>query len=312
MNKIKETHLNRLKMWDASMANHVRYMDSVGQVFDAKFTELRNCPICGSADADFLLYKAGGHYVKCLGCSLVFTNPVFKDDDLKTYYESNHNIQSVVVEEDSAFYNTLYNTGLDVIKQHTTGLRVLDIGCSSGQFLRCASNRGYDVAGIEINEIEAEQARSSCFNVVNDVNELYGNFDAITMWDVLEHIKDGKTFIKSVLNRLNDGGVIFIQTPNVYSLAARIMQGKCNMFDGLEHVNLYGEQSISSLAKLVGMEIKHISTVIAEIPVINNYLDYEDPYTGGFANDKLVLGMNKNEILERKLGYKLQVLLKRN
>ncbi|MFA5023407.1 MAG: class I SAM-dependent methyltransferase [Patescibacteria group bacterium] len=293
------------------MANHIRYMDVGKQVFDAKFTESRNCPICGSSDADFLLYKSGGYYVKCPGCSLIFTNPVFKDDELKAYYESNHNLQSVVVEEDSVFYDTLYNSGLDIIEKHTVGLRVLDIGCSSGQFLKCASKRGHDVVGIELNETEAEQARAACFNVVNDVNELHGCFDAITMWDVLEHIKDGKTFIKSLLNRLNEGGVVFIQTPNVYSLASRIMQCKCNMFDGLEHVNLYGEKAIGALAELVGMEIKHLSTVIAEIPVINNYLNYEDPYTGSFTNDKLVLGINKDEILESKLGYKLQVLLKR-
>lgn len=312
MNKIKETHLNRIKMWDASMDNHIKYMDASGKVFDAKFTESRNCPICGTANADSLLYKAGGYYVKCLDCSLVFADPVFKDDELKLYYESNHNLQSVVVKEDSVFYDAIYNAGLGIIEQHTVGLRILDIGCSSGQFLKCASKRGYDVVGVELNETEAEQARAAGLNVVSDANELDGKFDIITMWDVLEHVKDGKTFIKSLSSRLNDDGVVFIQTPNVYSLAARIMHGKCNMFDGLEHVNLYGEQSIGVLAELVGMKIKHLSTIIAEIPVINNYLSYEDPYTGSFANDKVVLGMNKDEILGRKLGYKLQVLLKRN
>jgi len=91
------------------------------------------------------------------------------------------------------------------------------------------------------------------------------------------------------------------------------LQEHCNMFDGLEHVNLYGEKTITLLAHGCGLEIASMKTVISEIGVINNYLNYEDPYKGGTRNNSYIPNViNEQELHDKLLGYKLQIVLKQS
>ncbi|MCJ8277453.1 MAG: class I SAM-dependent methyltransferase, partial [Bdellovibrionales bacterium] len=136
-------------------------------------------------------------------------------------------------------------------------------------------------------------------------------FDAITLWDVFEHLKSGTHFLDIYRNMLTDEGVLFLQVPNSGSLAAIVMQGQCNMFDGLEHVNLYSPKAMRTLAENANYEILHMETVIPEINVMNNYLNYEHPYTGEQPATNSLMGFITPEVLEEHLlGYKLQVVLK--
>jgi hypothetical protein len=132
------------------------------------------------------------------------------------------------------------------------------------------------------------------------------------MWDVIEHIKDGNKFLKKIKKKLNKGGLLFIQTPNISSLAARVMHEKCNVFDGIEHVNLYSFQTMKILAKKNGFEILNSESVISEIPIISNYLNYTDPYFGENDYKDTILGLiNEKKLHQNKLGYKMQVILKK-
>jgi len=45
---VKELHEKRMKMWNESMKNHAKYIDSETGSFLEKYTEQRNCPICKS------------------------------------------------------------------------------------------------------------------------------------------------------------------------------------------------------------------------------------------------------------------------
>lgn len=59
------------------------------------------------------------------------------------------------------------------------------------------------------------------------------------------------------------------------------------MYDGLEHVNLYGVNTIKQLAKC-DLEVLDLKTVISEIGVINNFLGYENPYLNENAKNKRI------------------------
>ena len=84
------------------------------------------------------------------------------------------------------------------------------------------------------------------------------------------------------------------------------------MFDGLEHTNLYGVESLTKLVENNGLKILDIQSVIPEIGVLNNYLSYSDPYKGSSNNFSSVFGLVSDEqILESLQGYKLQVIIGR-
>jgi len=244
---------------------------------------------------------------------MIYINPVFRDEALRAYYETNHSVQSEVVEEGDSFYKALYNQGLDRIEKKCPPGKLLDIGCSSGVFLDLSKQRNWETFGIELNIQEFTMAQKKGHMIYNKLLEdlrFEIKFNAITLWDVFEHIKEGESYLNMMKNQLAEDGVIFLQIPSSDSLAAKILQEKCNMFDGLEHVNLYGVKTIELLADRCGLAVLDIQSVISEIGVINNYFSYEDPYLGDTDNKREIPNLIGEDDLNKKLmGYKLQVVL---
>ena len=164
-----------------------------------------------------------------------------------------------------------------------------------------------------MNKIESEISRNKGHSVESHLleNASYDErFGIISFWDVFEHIKDGAKTLRLAKELLTDDGVILIQIPSSDSIAARVMQEKCNMFDGLEHVNLYGVNSLRVLVENCKLNILDIKSVIPELGVLNNYLNYEHPYTSAGDNFESVLNLSSDdEVLQSLLGYKLQVVL---
>lgn len=314
---VKELHEKRMKIWDQSMDNHNKYIDSETGLFFKKYTRDRNCPVCNSNNELTIFSKAGGTYVKCSDCDMVYLNPVFTDEAIVEYYQTNHTEQAELVESDTdSFYIDIYNGGLDDIKKNNTTIaNILDIGCSSGTFLDLAAKRDLTTYGVELNRAEFEFVKKKGHKVFNELLEKIEfdtQFDAITMWDVFEHIIDGEFYLKYMKDLLSDNGVIFLQIPSSDSLAAKILQEHCNMYDGLEHVNLYGVETIKQLADKCDLQVLNIKTVISEIGVINNFLSYEDPYLGNTTNKQFIPNLIDEEKLHDTLqGYKIQVILGR-
>jgi SAM-dependent methyltransferase len=313
---VKALHEQRAVLWDQSISAHKKYIDPSTQLFNTKYTEERKCPVCNSDSLLYMFNKEGGVYVKCRDCSMVFLNPVLKDEFLYEFYTSNHTVQAEVVESDLQFYIKLYNLGLDTIANivpDENNLSILDIGCSSGIFLDVATKRNWETYGIELNRKEAELAKKKNHIIYSEIIEKLDinlKFNVITMWDVFEHIKNGETFLKEVIKHLAPGGVIFMQIPSSASLAASIMHENCNMFDGMEHVNLYSYNSLKVLLERCNLEISSIKTVISETGVLNNYLQYENPYTGNIPDTGSILNLiDEQTIHENLLGYKYQVAI---
>lgn len=244
---------------------------------------------------------------------MVYLNPVFRDEELQKYYEQNNTVQASAHESENDFYTQIYKQGLTSIGKFVNQSSVLDIGCSSGLFLDIARKSEWQTCGIELNKAEYKIAHERGHTVWNcSIESLPPNvkFDVITMWDVFEHIKNGPTFLAAIGQKLNANGVVFLQVPNVASLAARILWDKCNMFDGIEHVSLYSPETIKFLADRTGFEILSMTTVIDELKVTKNYMAYQDPYFGNFVESD-DLGFLTHELVHKNLlGYKIQVILR--
>jgi len=309
----KKLHSGRKFMYDAVEATHRKYIGK-NSFYKTKFLEKRSCPLCNSKKKNTLFKKRGGIYRKCKNCELVYLDPVFKDKELSKYYKNLHDAQSIVTKNESNFYKRIYTLGLKAIEKFKKPNRILDVGCSSGYFLDIAKSRGWKTYGIELGSKEAKLAKLNHEVFEKDIQYLdkLKKFDVITMWDVIEHIKNGHIAMQHMRKRLVKNGFIFFQTPNVNSLAARILQEKCNVFDGLEHVNLYDKSTIYKLAKQNGFKVIYYESVISEIPVISNYLNYTNPYHGESKFNDSVLGLIDEKKLHKELlGYKMQTILQK-
>ena len=74
---------------------------------------------------------------------------------------------------------------------------LLDIGCGTGDFINYMKRKGWSVTGVETDQMARELAEKKpdmeVYSSVSD-EKLWGKYDVITMWHVLEHVYDLNTF----------------------------------------------------------------------------------------------------------------------
>ncbi len=214
--------------------------------------EVNSCPLCRNT-AYKIAFKQDIYTGKqCLNCRLVYISPVFSGleeiytDDVSsspsTYYK---------LSEESDLIT--FDKRLDLIEQYVNKGRLMDIGCSVGNFLTAAGKRGWNTAGIEPNPHSAEACRRKNLAVENGFlsEELalkYSrHFDAIYLGDVIEHTENPVHVISLASRMLKPGGILMIVTPDFNSFIARRFQIKPR-----EHILYFNESSLKYAANLAG------------------------------------------------------------
>jgi SAM-dependent methyltransferase len=100
--------------------------------------------------------------------------------------------------------------------------RLLDIGCGIGGFLDFAAAHEFDAYGFDASTAQAEDARlrhprvraATCIaDYESSLNEALLPFDAITLWDVFEHVRDPDALLTEIRNRLASAGLLFLSVP---------------------------------------------------------------------------------------------------
>lgn len=108
------------------------------------------------------------------------------------------------------------------------GARVLDIGSGFGSCVLAARNAGFDAIGVEISTFEVEFARDRLrrHRPLDNAVEVYRQgdarslflpeetVDAVTLWNVIEHIDNWELVMTAVTRYLKPGGIVFIVCPN--------------------------------------------------------------------------------------------------
>lgn len=101
--------------------------------------------------------------------------------------------------------------------------KVLDLGCSGGQFAEAARASGHQVTGVDLAAAPGVEDRTDRF-IQADLDagfdeallaELDGErFDVVVMGDVLEHVRQPGRLLADARNALGSGGSMLISVPN--------------------------------------------------------------------------------------------------
>jgi 2-polyprenyl-3-methyl-5-hydroxy-6-metoxy-1,4-benzoquinol methylase len=185
--------------------------------------------------------------------SKVFGNPqdIYTDNYWSTPIRSSIDEQvSNVVDKNRLVIENL--TGLSPHKN-------LEIACSPGILLGEMSDLEFECVGIEVDEKYKEQIQKYSkeaelhFGFFPKVAELWESeqFSNIIALDVFEHIEDSNTFLSECNRLLIKNGNLIIQSPII--LEDGQMDDK--MFNGLEHIWIYGIEDLKDLLFINGFEV---------------------------------------------------------
>jgi SAM-dependent methyltransferase len=99
--------------------------------------------------------------------------------------------------------------------------KVLDVGCGFGDFLRFVEEEGVEAAGVDVSSHAVAKARKKVKGEVYKLDVASNalpfsskSFDAVTIFDVVEHLSSSKLLFQEVFRVLSPGGLAFITTPN--------------------------------------------------------------------------------------------------
>jgi 2-polyprenyl-6-hydroxyphenyl methylase/3-demethylubiquinone-9 3-methyltransferase len=101
------------------------------------------------------------------------------------------------------------------------GKSALDVGCGAGLLAEPLARMGGSVTAIDAAPelIAAAKAHSAGAGLAVDyravpVEALDGRFDLVTAMEVVEHVADPRAFVASLADRLAEGGLLILSTPN--------------------------------------------------------------------------------------------------
>lgn len=229
-------------------------MDSLGH---------RSCPGCASINARPLLAVGGYQYLECQVCSLATLNSAQVQDSRSIYtadyFEAGANSGYTDYASDEPIHRI--NARLHLNRLGRAGGRppgvLLDLGCAAGFFMSEASRRGWQVYGVDISPWARQRVREHLgFTVFESVEEagehLQNRVDAITAFQVLEHIPDLKSTIMSLRRILKPGGRLLIETWDRASTTARILGNRWQQLSPPSVVHLFDSTSLNNLLAFHG------------------------------------------------------------
>lgn len=295
-----------------------------------------SCYLCGSTQGD-ILFKQEGHdpylakvhksapdydlnWMVCNECGFVYRSPALTNLELDMLYESyDQDVLSNTTPDD--YFDKIISLSNDESEnwQKISWLKkvirekgkeniceALDIGCGGGTLLYTAreelSLKG--VSGVELNEVYADLARRRLdANILNEnyVSGLFKKkFDLLINTKVLEHVADPLPFLKEMYDDLADGGLLFIEVPDVSDMYS--LPPTHERF-WIPHIYFFSANTLSALLKKVGFQI--VAHRVIKTHRERSYLQFVAEKAETVSDDILVKPYDDLETLKNAISLNL-------
>ena len=147
-----------------------------------------------------------------------------------------------------------------IVPLHGAPGKVLDVGCGNGAFMAAMQDRGYSVQGIDVSHSGVEHCRGLGLDAVcaDFLSHDFGTtFDIITMWDVLEHLREPEAFLTRAWSLLAPGGVLVLKVPGFERMAFPLIRLDARfahiILSAPGHVQYFNRRSLGALLARCGM-----------------------------------------------------------
>lgn len=231
------------------------------------------CNLCGESDTTPFFTLKGFNLVKCRRCRLIYVNPRPAPQALYGMYDEGYFVHrdNCYTGEYFGYYDYIGNKDkikrsfvqrLKTIENFRSPGKLLDVGCAAGYFLSSARERGWQASGLDISAFAVGLARKELgegsvkLSTLLEAGYPAESFDAVTLWDVLEHLPDPSANLKEAWRILKPGGILGLVIPNAGSPAAIILGRWWPEFRRIkEHIYFFTKPTILNMLKKAGFDL---------------------------------------------------------
>lgn len=182
--------------------------------------------------------------MKCENCGLLLIDPQPSWEELSAHYPKEYHAYLSKASKTTQFLRGfgIRNRVKSVLRRTTIkNGRLLDVGCATGDFLhQFSAMTGWDVTGLEIVPEAAAAAIAKGLRIIEKdllaANLPENSFDAITLWDVLEHMPDPAKALQICYTLLKPGGILVLKCPDPAGKEASIFKDSWIGFEAPQHL----------------------------------------------------------------------------
>jgi SAM-dependent methyltransferase len=244
------------------------------------------CRVCRSDEAKLLWEVRGSPDYRvylCPSCEARSLSPQPTESHLRELYSKGY-YDAWGYREDSGPLRDMklstFRLRLEVIKKYKPRGTVLDVGCATGFFLEAAREAGFTPFGVEFSDYSSKIAKAkfgedAVFEgVLEDCPFPERHMDVVTMFDLLEHVRDPHSVLEKTWNLLKDDGIVVIMTPDTDSLTQRLMREKWVHYK-IEHLYYFNRKSIRLLADRHGFRLVHLEPARKTLNLAYSYHQFQ-------------------------------------
>lgn len=151
--------------------------------------------------------------------------------------------------------------------------RMLEVGCASGEMLKLAHGDGWEVAGVELNEVMRERCKQALdcplFASVDEVESTAARFDCVLALEVIEHVPDPVAFVRRMAALLDPGGLLVLSTPNFDCPKAKARPEQRDYLQPPAHISMFGVRNLAECVRRGGLAVEKIHGAFGseELPI---------------------------------------------
>lgn len=223
------------------------------------------CSLCGSHSTRELYPKHG--IVECVECGLARAADFPTAERMRSLYSESYFCSSDsgalgydnYTADRAKITRTFHKRMAEIEKWTGHKGRLLDVGCATGFSLVVVKERGWEAEGVEISKYACDFGRENLgldihCGSLEDTDLAPKTFDAITMWDYIEHNPDPRRELALANRALKLGGLLALTTPNIASLPARISGSRWMGIKHEEHLYYFSIDVANKLLRSCGFE----------------------------------------------------------
>ncbi len=227
--------------------------------FDSK---LEVCPLCAAPEIGELFTDgAGVRIASCRACDLRFMNPQYTDAALAAFYANYRIDATLALGEFDPGRRARKLRNMQLAARHIAGGRFLGVGCGDGLELVLARELGFEVAGLEVDDVRARRLAEhfGCEVLAGELPEAelaQEAYSLVYMDQVLEHPKRPGDYLRKAFQLLRPGGVLYVGVPNIRSVSSewkslrdrtglRSARKRGSHYDTWQHLSYFGPRQLA-------------------------------------------------------------------